>query len=144
MDGPATGRGAVLQDVANAMVKLHKEQFGRGPTAARADFAGADALVCVLHDALLPAERKMVEKGDENRVRETRVAFQAATHDEFVGAVERIVSRKVAAFASGVDPQADVVFETFYFEPRESSDGRHGMPAAQHAGELSDGRQVGV
>jgi len=126
------------------MVKLHKEQFGRGPAGARADFAGADALVCVLHRALLPAERKMVETGDENRVRETRVAFQAPTQDEFIGTVERIVLRKVVAFASGVDPHAGVVFETFSFEPQASSDGRHDMPAAEHAREWRDERQAGV
>ena len=113
-----------LQAVSAAMVKLHKEQFGRGPTRARANFAGPDALMCVLHDVLLPAELKMVEMGDQNRVRDSRVAFQAATKHEFVAAVEQILYRNVVGFASGVDPDANVVFECFYFEPRESgSDG---------------------
>src|SRR4051794_19449208 len=105
-----------LVAVSNAMVALHKEQFGRGPTRARSYFAGADALVCVLEDVLLPAERKMVELGDEQRVRESRVAFQAATTTEFVAAVEEILQRKVSAFASGVDPRANVVYENFSFE----------------------------
>src|SRR3954453_5684234 len=105
-----------LQAVSNAMVKLHKEQFGRGPTSAQSNFAGPDALMCVLQDALLPAERKMVELGDEGRVRETRIAFQAATQDEFVNAVEQIVHRKVRAFGSAVDPEANVVVENFFFE----------------------------
>jgi hypothetical protein len=70
-------------EVSNALVKLHKEHFGRGPTRARSYFAGPDTLVSVLHDALLPAERKMVSMGDQNRVREARAAFQAATADEF-------------------------------------------------------------
>ena len=109
-----------LQAVSNAMVKLHKEQFGRGPTSAHSNFAGPDTLVCVLLDALLPAERKMVELGDEGRVRETRIAFQAATATEFVEAIEDIVKRKVRAFGSAVDPDANVVFENFYFEPRQS------------------------
>jgi uncharacterized protein YbcI len=115
-----------LQAVSNAMVKLHKEQFGRGPTSAHSNFAGPDTLVCVLLDALLPAERKMVELGDEGRVRETRIAFQAATATEFIEAIEDIVKRKVRAFGSAVDPDANVVFENFYFEPRYSgSDGDH-------------------
>jgi uncharacterized protein YbcI len=54
-----------LVAVANAMIALHKEQFGRGPRKARADFAGPDTLVCVLHDALLPAERAMVDMGEQ-------------------------------------------------------------------------------
>jgi uncharacterized protein YbcI len=118
-------RTSAMVAVSNAMVALHKEQFGRGPIRARSDFAGPDTLVCVLHDVLLPAELKMVALGDQQRVRESRVAFQAATADEFIAAVEQIVLRKVAAFASGVDPESNVVFETFYFEPAASDgDGR--------------------
>jgi len=114
-----------LQAVSNAMVKLHKEQFGRGPTSAQSHFAGSDALVCVLQDALLPAERKLVELGDQGRVRESRIAFQAATQAEFISAVEEIVARKVRAFGSAVDPEADVVFENFYFERESGGDGDH-------------------
>jgi uncharacterized protein YbcI len=113
------GPGAsALQAVSTALVKLHKEQFGRGPTTARTHFAGPDMLVCMLQDALLPAERKLVEMGDHARVRDTRSAYQAATADEFVAAIERIVDRKVNAFASATDTKADTVFEIFSFEPR--------------------------
>jgi hypothetical protein len=52
-------------------------------------------------------------------------AFQAATEAEFVSVVEAILDRKIRAFASGVDPGANVVFESFYFEPRRvDGDGR--------------------
>ena len=53
-DAPAQ---SMLTATSNALVALHKEQFGRGPTTARSYFAGPDALVCVLEDVLLPAER---------------------------------------------------------------------------------------
>jgi uncharacterized protein YbcI len=132
MDGTQTG-GSMLNAVSNAMVALHKEQFGRGPTEVRSGFAGPDTLVCVLQDVLLPAERKMVEMGDQNRVRDSRIAFQAATHSEFVAAVEQIVMRKVHAFASGVDPDANVVFETFVFEPSESGSDGHGALSVERA-----------
>jgi uncharacterized protein YbcI len=106
-----------LMAISNAMVRLHKEQFGRGPTQARSHFAGPDALLCVLDDALLPAERKMVELGEESRVRDGRVSFQAATAAEFIAAVEEILGRRVRSFASAVDPGKNVVFENFAFEP---------------------------
>ena len=122
-----------LQAVSNAMVKFHKEQIGRGPTFARSNFADADTLVCVLHDVLLPAELKMVELGDQGRVRESRIAFQAATQTEFIAAVEKILYRKVRAFGSAVDPEANVVFENFYFEPRESGGGDDGTVPAERA-----------
>jgi len=105
-----------LTAASNAMVRLHKEQFGRGPANARAHFAGPDTLVCVLEDVLLPAERKLVEMGEHQRVRESRIAYQVATAPEFVAAIEEIFDRKVRAFTSGTDVTEDVVFETFLFE----------------------------
>jgi len=111
-------RGAgVLATISNALVSLHKEQFGRGPTLARSHFAGNDMLVCVLEDALLPAERMMVKMGDQQRVRESRTAFQAATRDQFIGAVEGIIDRRVRAFASAIDADEGIVWEVFNLEP---------------------------
>jgi uncharacterized protein YbcI len=119
--GPEHSTSA-LAAVSNAMIVLHKDQFGRGPSNARSYFAGPDALLCVLEHALLPAEQKMVRMGEHQRVRETRMAFQVAAAEEFVAAVERIVDRKVRAFASAADVGQDVIFENFVFE-RASSDG---------------------
>jgi uncharacterized protein YbcI len=113
--------GHRLQAVSNAMVRLHKEQFGRGPTNARSYFAGPDTLVCTLEDALLPAERTMVEMGEHHRVRESRMFLQVASQEQFVGAVEELVSRKVRAFASAIDPAPGVVFEIFSFEPDDTA-----------------------
>jgi len=112
--------GNVLQAVSNAMVRLHKEQLGRGPTNARTYFAGPDTLVCTLEDSLLPAERMMVEMGEEHRVRESRLFLQVASEHQFIAAVEKLVSRKVRAFSSAIDPAAGVVFEVFSFEPEDT------------------------
>ncbi len=116
--------GWLLQDVSNAMVALHKDQFGRGPTRVQSHFAGADALLCVMDDALLPAERKMVDMGEQQRVRETRMFFQVATADQFIKTVETITGRTVRAFASASDPDRSVVMENFIFEPDQRGDGR--------------------
>jgi uncharacterized protein YbcI len=140
MAGTHEQGSTALQAVSNAMVTLHKEQFGRGPTSSRANFAGPDALMCVLREALLPAELKMVELGDHQRVRESRTAFQAATASDFVERVEEIVSRKVIGFASGIDPNANIVFECFYFEPLQSGADGDGALAPEHASELDPAR----
>jgi uncharacterized protein YbcI len=124
-------RTSLLAGVSKAMVALHKEQFGRGPVIARSHFAGPDALLCVLEQALLPAERKLVQMGEHQRVRESRIAFQVATADEFIAAVEQIVGRRVRAFASATDVSEDVVFENFVFEPDVSGDGNVQDAAAQ-------------
>jgi uncharacterized protein YbcI len=116
--------GGLLQDVSNAMVALHKEQFGRGPTRVQSHFAGADALLCVMDDALLPAEHKMVAMGEQQRVRESRMFFQVATAAQFIETVETITGRTVRAFASATDPDQGVVMESFVFEPDPRGDGR--------------------
>jgi uncharacterized protein YbcI len=116
--------GWLLQDISNAMVSLHKEQFGRGPTKAQSHLAGADALLCVMEDALLPAERTMVEMGEQQRVRESRMFLQVATADQFIATVEAITGRTVRAFASATDPNRGVVMENFIFEPQGRHDGR--------------------
>ena len=130
MAEPQTQQGSALAAASSAMVRLHKEQFGRGPTHARADFAGRDVLVCTLENALLPAERAMVELGEAQKVRESRTFLQAATADLFIGAVEDILGRKVRAFSSAIDPEAGVVFEVFAFQPREDGQSDGAGPVA--------------
>jgi uncharacterized protein YbcI len=103
--------------VSNAMVKLYKEQFGRGPTKARSNFAASDILICTLEDSLTPAERSLVKLGEHQRLRDVRMFFQHATEDEFRGTVEEITGRKVRAFISGIDTGQDISIEVFYFEP---------------------------
>ncbi len=107
----------IVVSVSNAIVRLHKEQFGRGPTHARTDFAGPDTLVCVLEGALMPAEKALVELGEEGRVRELRTLLQAGTRERFISTVEEITGRTVRGFSSAIDPEAGIVFETFAFEP---------------------------
>lgn len=117
----------MLSAVSNAVVKLHKEQFGRGPTNSRADWAGRDVLVCTLENALLPAERALIQMGNDQGVRDSRTQLQAATAQLFIDVVEEQTGRKVRAFASALDPGAGVVFEVWAFEPPDdaaATDGR--------------------
>jgi uncharacterized protein YbcI len=117
--GDGQRNGSVLADVSNALVSLHKEQFGRGPTRARSGFTTENTLVCTLEDALLPAERALVDLGQQIRVQESRLFFQTATRDKFITVVEGLVGRKVRAFSSATDPDAAMVWEIFHFKSRE-------------------------
>jgi uncharacterized protein YbcI len=110
-------QGLELQEVSNAMVRIYKEQFGRGPTKARTNYAGPDTLVSTLENSLTAAERAMVSLDEHQRVREIRLFFQHASERDFVDAVEQITGRKVRAFVSGTDTHRDVSSEIFYFEP---------------------------
>ena len=108
--------------VSNAMVRLHKTQFGRGPTRSRAFFAGRDVLVCVLENVLLPAEEKLIEMGKAEQVRDQRTALQVGTEDDFVGSVEQVVGRNVRSFVSALDAKANIIFEVFMFDASGNGD----------------------
>jgi len=109
--------GSTLAAISNAMVRLYKELFGRGPTKARSYFAGPDVLVCILRETFTPAERSLVAMGEKQRVRDARVFFQHASEDQFKGAIEQILDRKVTGFVSGVDVGVDLAAEIFVLEP---------------------------
>jgi uncharacterized protein YbcI len=116
----ATEGHSVQMAISNAMVKLYKEQFGRGPTRARTNFAGPDAILCTLEDSLTPAERNLAAMGEHQRLRDVRLFFQHATEDHFRQTIEGITGRKVVAFVSGMDVRGDVASEVFYLEPATS------------------------
>jgi uncharacterized protein YbcI len=113
------GSHSVRAELSREMVRLYKEQFGRGPTKARTEFAGPDTILCTLENSLTPAERSLAEMGEHQRLRDTRLYFQYATEDQFRGVVERVVGRKVRAFVSGMDTEQDLASEIFYLEATE-------------------------
>ena len=116
-------RTSMLMEVSNAMVRLYKEQFGRGPTRTRTFWAGSDALVCFLEDTLTPAERNLAKLGQHQRLRDMRTFFQYACLPEFCEPVERITGRKVRSFHSSIDTKVDgLAVESFIFYP-EGEDG---------------------
>jgi uncharacterized protein YbcI len=107
---------SALAEISREMVRLYKEQFGRGPTKARSNFAGPDLLVCTLEDTLTPVERRMAQLGEHQRLRDMRLYFQHATEAQFCEVIERVLGRKVRAFVSGMDTGKDVAAELFYLE----------------------------
>src|SRR3954447_2135815 len=133
-NGHVGSRGHELSELSNAMVALYKHQFGRGPTRASSVYAGRDALLCTLENSFTPAEQRLVQMGEHQRLRDTRMFFQYATEKEFRETVERITGRKVRAFVSGVDAEHDVSSELFYLESEAPSerpaDGNSGSATA--------------
>jgi uncharacterized protein YbcI len=99
------------------MVRIYKDQFGRGPTRARTEFAGTDIVICTLEDSFTPAEKRLVEMGEHQRLRDLRLYFQHATEKQFCEVIERLLGRKVTSFVSGLDVTSDLSSELFYLEP---------------------------
>lgn len=110
--------GMQTAELSNALVRIYKEQFGRGPTKAHSVYASPDLLICTLENSLTPSERRMVVLGEHQRVRDIRTFFQHASEREFTEAVETTTGRSVRAFVSGTDTEHDVSSEVFYLHPR--------------------------
>ena len=125
--GADLGTQRELAALSNAMVRLYKEQFGRGPTKARTVYAGRDMVICTLENSFTPAEAALVKMGEQQRLWDTRMFFQHASEAEFISVVEEITGRKVRAFVSGVDAEKDVSAELFYLEPSDSASAGPGL-----------------
>jgi uncharacterized protein YbcI len=106
-----------LSAISNEMVRIYKDQFGRGPTKTRTQWAGPDVLVVTLEQTFTPAERKLCRLGEHARLRELRLLFQYAEAKVFCEPVERLTGRTVRAFVSGIDTDADLASEMFVLHP---------------------------
>jgi uncharacterized protein YbcI len=111
-------RGLMLVELSNAMVRIYKDVYGRGPTKVRTHFAGPDLIVSSLENSLTQVERTMAAAGEYERLRDLRIHFQYLRADDFIGSVEEITGRKVRGFVSGMDAKNDIASELFYLEPR--------------------------
>jgi len=130
-DADGDWRRAALAELSTEMVRLFKDQFGRGPTSARSTWTG-DVVTVVLEDTLTPAERNLVRMGEHERLRETRMFFQYASVREFCEPVERLTGRKVRAFISGIDTHIDgLAVETFILHPPGATDVRSRIACAE-------------
>jgi len=116
--------GSKMLQVSNAIVGLHKEFYGRGPTKARSTLA-KDVLVVVLEGGFSQAERTLAESGRTDAVSDARQVMQSVIKDRWIEAVEEILDRRVTSFLSASDPLKQVQVETFLLEPDDhgSQDG---------------------
>ncbi|MDP8943055.1 MAG: DUF2294 domain-containing protein [Actinomycetota bacterium] len=112
-------RGQLLSAISNAMVGIHKECYGKGPTRARTIYT-EDTVLCRLEEPFMKAEKTLIGVGRTEEVRNMRLAFQRALQDEFVGAVEGLTGRRVEAFISETHIDPDLALEIFLLEEEDA------------------------
>lgn len=103
------------QAISNAITKLQRDHYGRGPDSVRT-VVGYDQIICFLENTFIPVERTLIEAGETNAVREIRLAFQRAMESRFTTTVEEISGRKVRTFLSQVSLDPDIAVEVFVLE----------------------------
>jgi uncharacterized protein YbcI len=120
-NGSLTERGQMLADVSNAIVRIHKQFYGKGPVRARAHIS-EDLLTVILEGGFTRSEQTLNDHGHEREVLSSRLAMQGAVESEFRAAVEKILYRSVRSFMSANDPSNDLQAEIFVLEPRGSEE----------------------
>ncbi len=118
--GDSQPLGPLLAEVTNAVVRLHRTHYGKGPTRSKS-YLMDDVLICVMSDVLTTVERTLTEAGEVERVRGTRLAFQDAMQDAFKAAVEEVLGRPVLGYTSQVLVDEAVAIEFFVLGPEELS-----------------------
>jgi Uncharacterized conserved protein len=104
--------GGMRAAIANGIVRLQAEYYGRGPTKSKA-YITEDLVVVVLEESFTRAERTLVERGEKDAIQQIRRRFQQQMRDEFSSVVEQVTGRSVRVFLSETNLEADVSVEIF-------------------------------
>lgn len=96
-----------LAAIANELVRLKAQYYGKGPTEAKA-YMNDEVLVVVLKGGLTTVEQTLLDADYSDLVREVRLRFQQAMEQNFIDAVQRIGGVKVLTYMS------QIVFEPNY------------------------------
>ena len=115
--GPPSG--SLRTALANAMVGLKKQYYGRGPEAAKA-FVEDDYIFVVLEGGLTRNEETLLADGKEDVVRSYRLSFQETVADTATSAVEELTGRRVIGYHSQITFRPTRTFEIFALEPEPS------------------------
>src|SRR3954465_5717915 len=85
-NGGGDGHGELLLAVSNALVRLYKMHYGKGPTQARVYYQ-EDLLTCVLGDVHTRAEQTLIGAGRVESVRAQRDELHQVVAGEFRQAI---------------------------------------------------------
>src|SRR3954453_22856420 len=112
--------GPLAADISNAVVRLVREHFGKGPTQAKT-LLHDDAAVTILRGGFTHAEKTLYKAGRADIVEEGRRAMQSVFEREMRAAIERLTGRRVVAFLSANHHDPDASVEVFLLEPEPGS-----------------------
>ena len=104
--------GEIRALISTEIVRLQAEYYGKGPTKAKT-YITEDLVVVVLEESFTRAEKTLAGRGERDAIQHIRRRFQQQMADSFTSVVEQATGRKVRAFLSDTDIEADVSVETF-------------------------------
>jgi uncharacterized protein YbcI len=114
---PPEADGSLRTALANAMVGMYKQMYGRGPTAAKAWILD-DYVFVAMEGGLTRNEETLIADGKEDLVREYRLSFQDTVSRTAMTAVEEVLGRRVLTYHSQIVFHPPRTFEIFVLEPQ--------------------------
>src|SRR3954467_9176030 len=108
--------GSLRTALANAMVGMKKQYYGKGPTGAKAWLLDDYAFVA-LEGGLTRNEETLLAAGKEDLVRAYRLAFQETMGEITMSAVAEITGREVLTYHSQIVFNPMRAFEIFVLAP---------------------------
>jgi uncharacterized protein YbcI len=111
--------GSVRTALANAMVGLKKQFYGKGPTGAKAWILD-DYVFVALEGGLTRNEETLIAHGKEDLVRSYRLAFQETMSEATMKAVAELTGREVLTYHSQIVFGPARAFEIFVLGPPTS------------------------
>jgi uncharacterized protein YbcI len=124
-------RGQRMLELSNAVVRIHKQLAGKGPTKARSHLL-TDLAVVVLEGGFTRGEETLHKSGHDRELQAARLAMQKCAEADLRAVVEEILGRRVRSFMSANDPENGFQTEIFVLEP-EPRDGADLASRAQRA-----------
>jgi uncharacterized protein YbcI len=114
---PQEPGGSVRTALANALVGMKKQFYGRGPTAAKAWILD-DYVFVAMEGGLTRNEETLLADGKEDVVRSYRLSFQETVGPQLMAAVSELVGRAVLTYHSQIVFDPPRTFEIFVLEPQ--------------------------
>lgn len=114
--GTGQPAGRLRAAISNAMMRVTRDFYGRGPQRAKTYLAD-DYVFCVLEDLLTTVERTLLDGGQSLLVRHVRLRFQDMSGAVFAREIETLTGRKVLAAHSQIVFDPDTVFHIFVLAP---------------------------
>jgi uncharacterized protein YbcI len=109
-----------LAAVANEIVRLKAQYYGKGPTEAKA-YLNDETLVVALKGGLTTVERTLLDAGDQALVRQVRLRFQEVMGQNFIDAVQRMTGQRVLTYMSQIVFDPEYCFEFFVLSDEKVS-----------------------
>jgi uncharacterized protein YbcI len=115
---PGEAEGTLRTAIANAMVGLKKQFYGRGPTGAKAWILD-DYVFVALEGGLTRNEETLLADGKQDLVRTYRLSFQETVGASAISVIEGLLGRRVLGYHSQIIFEPPRAFEIFVLEPED-------------------------